>query len=187
MNNELEILKTEYIRTFDEIKLLMESNDKNLGLGITILTGFAIFLPDDKSKEFTLLFPVLIFALFFYGVYTYNNILIMGGYKKYLEEKINKLANSNILIWESELLVKLRNKGLWNWPTWIAYGLFIVGICIYSLQNTFLYYGCTAMWLLFSVIVLLIIILIYSLLVARKQFDRSYNLAKEIENKENDK
>ena len=113
----------------DKIKIdLLVKQSENLGSSITsfmILSArvigigsgivFAVLALALKVKiyDVILALPIAMFALFFYFINLHTSILEMGGYKKRIEEEINRMVGHPMYLWETGL-VSRRHTNLAN-------------------------------------------------------------------------
>jgi len=134
--NQLDILKLEYIRICDYINILEGSADKVFSIffganGAALIYG----LVKDVEEVFYITPLVIIWVLSYY-LYTLDKVLTLGGYKEHLENAINKLVHKNILIWESILVKKnIKNKFIYiiNRIVHIFLGLIILSLSGYKI------------------------------------------------------
>ena len=79
-------------------------------IGITLLIGLlglayrGIGLESNGTmKEVLVLLPIGFFFLLYYAIYLFTEVNSLGGYKKFLEEKLNERAGTDIFLWESKV------------------------------------------------------------------------------------
>ncbi len=172
---KLELLTKEHEHAWEDIRLFMGTNEKVMGLGFTLLgTGLALGFK-EQIKEIMIFLPIAVLAILFYSMYNLNVIMTLGGYKKYIEEKINNEINENILIWE-DIVKDLHHNNIIAIFLYLIYTIFFLATIYLSLINSWKYYGIT-FFIIYSFILLLLIIgLVISLIKMSRSFKYSYNL-----------
>ena len=74
---------------------------KIVSLGLAILgVGLSVGLSQNQYK-ILLLLPLAYFGVLLFYVYTIRNLFLLGGYKKFLSDKINSLLGDRVLVWEN--------------------------------------------------------------------------------------
>lgn len=119
-------------------KILSYQNvgSKVLGYGSTlILTILAIALK-EKITAILLILPAAMFILIFYWMNVDAWVLSEGGYKKAMEEKINKMLDENIYLWESKIVTS-KHINLNNIILDIIYFLVLLACIIASVNASF--------------------------------------------------
>ena len=105
----LRLLLEEYRRYDKDIQRLLALYEKVAGIWITlIMVAFGIGLKEGVHQIFLLL-PVVILTVFFYTINMYELIMTTGGNIAALEEQINDIVEAKVLVWESELSLKLHH------------------------------------------------------------------------------
>lgn len=104
-----EFLQKEYDRLSTDIRAIETNNDKAIGFGLTVVgVGLAYGFKEQLAQVFLFL-PIALMGVFLYGVLQYHNLFWLGGYKRAVEEKINKLAGRKVVCWE-ELVHEKRGR-----------------------------------------------------------------------------
>ena len=77
-----------------------------LGIGIAIVSGVLAVSIKEKSYIVLLLLPLALYSILFYWTNVMAWIVANGGYKKHLEEKINKVCREPLFLWEAGIVQK---------------------------------------------------------------------------------
>lgn len=132
----LAILMKSYELSAAEIQNTVSANDRLVAMGITAIgAGVSYGLISGKSEVFLAL-PVLLVSVYVYAVLNHHNISYLGGYKRFLEGRINALAGENLLVWEHVVAERSR----WhivNVPLISAYVTLLLGVIYLSLHTVF--------------------------------------------------
>lgn len=177
-NIELDILLSEFNNVSQSIRSLMSSTEKIIAIGFTILvTGLGLGLKEDILEIFFLI-PIAVLAMLFYAISIYTAVLLFGGYKKHLEESINKILGKNILIWE-DLIRKLFHRSLPVTVLYFIYLIFFVFSTIVAFHELCINGKISIILIFIFVILFLFILLIVSFMKMLKIFEKSYKQAKE--------
>lgn len=107
---------------------LMLLSARVIGIGSGIVFAVLALVFKEKAYDVVLLLPVAMFALFFYFINLHTSILEMGGYKKRIEEEINRIMGQPLYIWESGLVGR-RHTNLANVFLFIIFTLILL-VCI---------------------------------------------------------
>lgn len=99
--SKADVLLKEYERVCGEIRALEGNNEKIVGFGITIVTAGFVYGIGNRISEIFLFIPIGFDGVLFYAILQYYRVLRFGGYKKFLEEQINKGMGEKVLIWEA--------------------------------------------------------------------------------------
>ncbi|MGD0627271.1 MAG: hypothetical protein ABSB32_21530, partial [Thermodesulfobacteriota bacterium] len=140
---KLEVLLKDYETNWQQIQMRIGINEKIVGFGLTVLGAGLIYGIKEKVVEILLPLPVGVFGLIFYSVFITTDIMSLGGYRRYLEERINTILGENVLMGEkrAEKFIHRNFSLIW---LYIIYFLSL-GITIFlSLQNTLQVYGLRA-------------------------------------------
>jgi len=117
------ILSNEYDRMCVEIRAIESNNEKAIAFGLSLITAtFAVGIAQHVHIFFFVI-PIALVGVFFYAALMYSYVFSMGGYKAYLEDRINEKVGKNLLLWER--LVKMRQKRNIIRPALIGIYLFI--------------------------------------------------------------
>jgi hypothetical protein len=124
-----EILVKEYEIIGQATRTLFLSSEKAIALGFTILgTGFIIGIK-EKIEYMLLFLPFAVFGVLLYDINIATELGTMGGYKRYLEERINSELKERILLWEL-FLSEERHKSLAKKLSFPIYLIF-TGLTVY--------------------------------------------------------
>ncbi len=172
----LTVLLKEYERVCTDVRTIESQNDKIVGFGLTIVGAGAAFGLNQKLNEVFLVLPFLFVAVFIYAVLQYHNVFWLGGYKRALESKINKIAGATLLVWEALAEQKKRRVNFANLPLVSIYFLMLVGTSIYSVMHTFSNFG----KLIAFVQAMLLLVLLGALMIAVRKAFSSFSVAHDI-------
>jgi len=95
---KLQVLLNEYNAVTQEINMRIRLNQTIIGFGAAILGAALTLGVKEKITEILLPAPLVFFMAFFVGLFNTNGMLSLGGYKRYLEERINRTLGENILM-----------------------------------------------------------------------------------------
>lgn len=159
------------------IRTLFLSSEKLIALEFTIIAAGLTIGIKEKINEILLFLPIAAFGVLLYGIHIYTELLSLGGYKRYLEEKINITLGENVLLWES-LITKTRHFDFVTNILWIIYTFFLVLIILIGLSTALQYYTKGTFWAMVIVVLFFTVSLIISLYRMTKIFDKTYQIAK---------
>jgi len=177
--SKLEVLIGEYGRLCDDIRLLETRSEKIIGLGFTVVGAGITYGLKENLVEVFLFLPIAMIGVFLYAGQQYYNLFWLGGYKRAVEDKINKLAGQIIVYWEALVetergRVKLRHVGLSA-----IYFVSIVAVSFISIFKVFEKLGPTIASLLAATILSLVAILIAVLLSIPQGYRQAYKVSSE--------
>jgi len=149
-----------------------------LGIGMAIVSAILAVSVKEKNYTILLLLPIALYAIFFYWLNINSWILAQGGYKKYLEEKINTMCHEPLFLWETGVVPK-RHINLSNTCLNVLY---VIILLLFSAISIWAAFKLKKFFILSIVINLaLLLILIISFLNLNNAFMNSYNDSKKIE------
>lgn len=144
-----------------------------LGLGTTIIIGLLVLAIKEHVEIALLLLPFAMYAILFYWINITTWILAFGGYKRHLEERINRLVNEPLFLWESRL-VHSRHVNVANSIMNMLSAIVLIGSITVSLYSA---HKMNNILLIVSLICLNLIFLAalgYAIGYMRAEFDRTY-------------
>lgn len=105
----LAVLLREAEGTAAAIRSLFLFSERVIALGLSLLAlGASVGVAQD-AQEVLVALPFGVISLAGYGlVHLGTELLMLGGYRRYLEESINDLVGGDALTWESKVVPKLR-------------------------------------------------------------------------------
>lgn len=176
---KLSVLKSEYERMCTEIRSVEANNEKTVAFGLSIITAaFAVGAAQHVCEIFFII-PIAITGVFFYAVLMYTFVFSMGGYKAFLEERLNELMGSQFLLWEQ--LVQVRQRDNMVRPALVSIYLLIAGVLTYvSVTGIMTKYGFSAGMIELLVVLLLLMVLLLSLMRMEAMYQRIYSSAKKL-------
>lgn len=177
---QVEILVKEYERASADIRSIEANNDKIVGFGLTLVgAGFTYGVIQSLVEVFFFL-PVASIGVILYTTLQYHNILWIGGYKRAIEDKVNLIIGSDVMIWERVVSRHRTRVHVVNLSMTALYGTTIFAITWYSLYRIFSsHYGVLAweyMWILLAFLILMGL----AIKEMSTAFDRSYRAAREL-------
>lgn len=173
---KIDILLKVYEITGHEIQTRAGTNQRILGLGLTVLGAGFIYGVKEGVKEILLLVPVGLFGVMFHSIFLTTGIMTLGGYRRYLEEKINTILGEHNLIWE-KMARKLLHRHFSLAISYLIWTLALVLAIYVSLQNAWQFFGIQACLALLIVHASLLVALIFSIVKLSRAFDKAYQLA----------
>jgi len=174
---EIEILVKECDSVGQEIRTLFRTSEKIIALGIGIIAAGLTLGLTEGINEILLFLPVAVLGVFFYAVLINTELMSLGGYKRYLEERINIIFRENILLWESFIAKGKRRLLIWRLLHFIY--LLFFGLTIFiSLHTAWQHYGRKVFWGIVILLSVLFIGLILSFIEKEKTFDKTYQMAR---------
>ena len=121
---ELDVLMKEYDIVSGEIRQRLATNERVMGLGLTIIVVGLTFAIKDNVKEILLFMPIGFFAVLFYALQNNTALVSLGGYRCHLQEQINARVGKKILTWET-IAPKLVHKNATVAALYAIYGLIL--------------------------------------------------------------
>jgi hypothetical protein len=171
-----EMLRSEYERMCVEIRAIEANNEKAIAFGLSIISAaFAVGIA-QHVREIFFIVPVAIVGVFFYAVLMYTYVFSMGGYKAFLEDRLNELMGSRFLLWER--LVQVRQKDNMIRPAMVCIYLLISSVLTYvSIMNIFDGYGFLVGWAVLLVTLSLLLVLVFALRRMLRMYHQIYERA----------
>lgn len=114
-DQQLDSLMSHYEGCRLEIIELMQSNERLLNIAILILGAVMAYGISVKAYEIVALGPFAMSIVIFQGIQRYELVHQLGGYRKYLEAKMQELTGDKPAFWE-ELVVQLFHHSWTNYP-----------------------------------------------------------------------
>lgn len=177
--DKLGVLKSEYERMCTEIRSVEANNEKAVAFGLSIITAaFAVGAAQHVFEIFFII-PIAITGVFFYAVLMYTFVFSMGGYKAFLEDRLNELMGSQFLLWER--LVHVRQRDNMIRPALVSIYLLIAGVLTYvSVVGIMTKYGFLAGMIELLLVLLLLMLLLFALMRMEAMYQRIYSAANEL-------
>lgn len=173
------VLLKEYERLCTDIRSIESANEKILGLGFTLIGLGATAGIFQKVAPIFFVLPIAVVGIIAYAAVSYLCIYSMGGYKLYIEDRINEIVGGPLLVWEK--LVRFREKTSINGHV-LRVIYFIISVSIFAISITQLSseYGLYVAWAM----AVMLLLLIYAVFVGIRQmntvFERTYAEAKRL-------
>jgi hypothetical protein len=127
-------LLTAYECAHSEIIAMQKKADAVVTIGLALSTAALTFGVNQEIKDIFLFVPFAAFSLLLYMIFMYTIVLSLGGYKKYLEERINIEIGSSILSWEREVGSRIHNS-IGAWILWCFLGVVPIIVTYYSIKQ----------------------------------------------------
>lgn len=173
----LATLTMEYQRVCEEIRSIENQNDKIVGVGLTIIGAGVLYGLSQNLNEVFIALPFMLIAVLFWAVLQYHNLLRFGGYKRALEEEINRVLGRPVLVWELLLADDQRRLHVTNAPLITLYYVFLVAVSSYSEYRVFPAFGSAVGFIEGGSILGCLLILIFSVRRALRAFERAHEAA----------
>jgi hypothetical protein len=112
-----DVLLQEYDRTSKDISAMMGKNEQIVTIGLALLTfGFTFGLKEHIRVVF-LIIPIGVLIFLYYTVFVYSMIMWLGGYRRWLEQRINQALFSSqdpedLLLWETIVSKQLIHRSI---------------------------------------------------------------------------
>jgi len=148
-----------------------------IGSGL-VLTGLALAIR-EKIYEVIMFLPVLMFSLCFYYLNLHTAVREMGGYKRYIEERINEIVGEQIYLWESELVHRRHS----NVANQFMAGIFFFILIASVAAALFVSYTYKHKWVLYAEIIAIVLLGFGCVLATVRMttsFEKTYCDAKQI-------
>ena len=174
---KIELLIKECDSVGQKIETLFLASEKVIGLGLAIIAAGLTFGLKEKINEILLFLPIAVLGVMLYGVHIFTELTSLGGYKCYLEERINTIFGENILLWES-FIAKGRHHAFVTYFLHFVYLLFLASTIYISLNTACRHYESSVFWGIVIVILTLSVGLIVSLVKMYGAFNKTYQMAK---------
>jgi hypothetical protein len=100
---ETQCLLSEYTNIVDSINKLLASRHPIFLIGGTVASFFLIHVPDSVRSYSYLLLPIALAAIMLYYVHLLKEICLLRGYRKWLEEELNRRTSEPVLVWERSI------------------------------------------------------------------------------------
>lgn len=169
---KIDILLNEYNNVSKAIRDRTCNNEKIIGFGLTVIAAtFSIGLMQNIYEIF-LFVPIAILWLVSYVVYLYTEVLILGGYAKHQEEKINSIVKDDCLKFEIYIAENFLHNKFANY-LFVFCGALVGGFIIYiCLKKVFCFNKSYFIYLSVTFVIIFIGIIIGAV----KMF-KNYNLS----------
>ena len=174
---QVEFLAKESERISADIRHLETMTDRFIGFGFTIIgAGFAYGL-GAKADEIFFVLPVGLLGIFFIYLDRLRSMQWLGAYKRAIEDKINRLSETQISRWEF-LVQEHRGRGdVIVISTYFVYLLVLCGVVGFSLYKIHDLYGVRASLPFFALLTLMLGLLALSVKRWLKAYDLAYGLS----------
>ena len=156
---------------------VMLQSSRVITVGTAVALGVIGIAFRTRSYEILILLPYLIFVLFFHYINLHTSILEMGGYKRYLEERINEIIGEKIHLWETELVPR-RHYNVANQFLAAIFLIILLGSMVIGLVVSYSYHYSWIFRISLVVDLVLIIGLIMAVAHMRKAHAKTYEDAK---------
>ena len=174
---KLDLFNKEYDSVAQAIRTLFLAGEKVIALGVTIIVAGLSYGIKEKVYDLLLFLPFAFFGVLFYGIHIFVEIMSLGGYKRFWEERINIAFDENILLWEL-FISKGRHRFIGRIFLYIIYMIFLGFTILISLRTAHEKYTDGTFWGILIGILFFSIGLIIVMYKSNKAFDRTYQIAK---------
>ncbi|MBT0959540.1 hypothetical protein [Denitromonas iodatirespirans] len=114
-DQQLDSLMSHYEGCRLEIIELMQSNERLLNIAILILGAVMTYGISVDAHKIVALGPFALSIVVFQGIQRYELVYQLGGYRKYLEEKMQDLTGDKPAFWE-DLVAQLFHRSWTHYP-----------------------------------------------------------------------
>lgn len=176
----IDVLMKEYERVCSDIRAIEIAVDRIVAIGITIVgAGFAYGLQHNINEVFFFL-PVGLIGIFLLASHQQYKMYWFGGYKRAIEDYVNKQFGILLLNWEKVVQIKRHRIDIINGSLNAVYLASLIGCSYFSMYRIFIKYGAEiGYWYSFVIIILTIVLLISTRLVFSAH-DISYRINSEL-------
>lgn len=174
-----QVLRAEYIRLCSDIRSIESNNERIIAIGMGLITAGTAYSSAVESTQFFIVAPMASTIILVYAALAYFWVYSMGGYKRHIEELINKYCGSNILIWEI-LAPERTRSNLSGFALQALYGVVWASVVVYSVYKVYREIGSVQALLvsfLCGILMLLVVIAAVSTHTVRQQ---TYKRAQEL-------
>ena len=182
IKEQFDILKSEYDEISKRIYEIMLHQERLLNYSLLLFGAIITYGVTSKITVLNIFYPLGVFIVYFYTMYYITQIHALGGYRKFIEEKLNILSDKleyesqkNIFIWEKYSRNRLQ-LDINNGSQVIIY-LLILCILIYSAFSAAL--NNRLYMMICYLYILLFIILFISFFRAANAYNKTYNFYKQ--------
>lgn len=180
---ELQALLKAYEIAGQEIISLTAKTEKVIGLGFTLLGALILYGLKEQIKEVLILAPVGAFVIALYSISVFLAVMALGGYKKYLEERINTILGKEILRWEIVTVRELVHGNMPGKTVSFLFAFLLLLISFLGLKSTLKFYGIEFFVGFAALLISLFVVSIASIVKMSKAFDKAYQHSKEGSNR----
>lgn len=96
----LDVLLKEHEITCSQIREMVSYSDRMFGLGITLIGAIFLYGFKERLAEVMVAVSFVFIALLLFCTTIYTAIFSLGGYRLYIEERLNQLMGRRLLRWE---------------------------------------------------------------------------------------
>lgn len=151
--NKLEVLLKEKESATQEIIFKLGTSEKMLSVGVAAIAAGLSYGIKEKINLVVMLMPILLFGLSLFWLDKYYGMLILGGYKKAIEDEINLCLGERVVFWE-EMAHSNMHSSITNISFFAFFCVFlviVVGSALYYLWNSIEYWlfmlSATLVWI----------------------------------------
>lgn len=98
--NKVDVLLKEHEIICTQIREMVSYSDRIFGFGVTILGAVFLYGIKETAHAITIATPFAVTLLLLFCSSIYAAILSLGGYRRYLEDKLSSLLGERLLMWE---------------------------------------------------------------------------------------
>ena len=163
--------------TGSAIGSLMVQSSRLMAIGIAVALGVLGTAIKTNAYDLLILLPILIYAMFFHYINLHTSILELGGYKRHVEEELNRRLGEKIFMWETELVPR-RHKNVAN--QFIA-GIFLLVLAVSVVLAIFFASQHKYPWVIYVVLPCYVVLtagLVFSAKNMKKAHEKTYQDAR---------
>lgn len=99
-SKNVDVLLKEHEAICSQIREMVSYSDRIFGLGVTILGAVFVYGIKESAHAITMATPFAVSMLLLFCLSIYSAILSLGGYRRYLEDKLSRAIGETLLTWE---------------------------------------------------------------------------------------
>jgi len=177
--DELNVLLKSYELTTAEIRDILSANDRLVGLAIAAISAGVSYGLVAAKHEVFLVLPVLVMGVCAYAILNHHNVTFLGGYKRYLEIRINQIVGKPVVLWE-QIVMHRRKWHAANIPVFAAFLVVVLGVNYVSVVKVFEEFHWRIAYAHLGVVVLLSICVVPALRQKGQSASHAYQLATQL-------
>jgi hypothetical protein len=174
---KVDVLLAEYKILSEEIKERIGRSDKIISVGLTIVGAGVVYGMKENMKEILIFLPIGLYCVIFYAVFNTTIVMTLGGYRKYLAEKINICFDEELLLWEN-IAKKIIHHNIAQISLYIIYFLCLIAVVLLGYYSASFSYSFEIKTTYIVVVIIMSVVLLISLFVLEKAFEKSYAISK---------
>jgi hypothetical protein len=132
----LDTLIREYDNVSQELRARIVTNTSIVGFGVTTVGGGFAYALSQRNHELLIMLPLALFGVLLFALFNATGIMLLGGYRHHLEERLNEILQERVLIWE-DVVKSLRHYGFATLSFYVFCVVLFLVIASFSLYRLF--------------------------------------------------